>query len=90
MAMYNYNPGKYYLISVDEKEDACCISPFDVERVEQSFGDCLTFDPKHLPPTVTKVFGTLYGTMHILKMDKSVKDYFENITYEEIMDLIKE
>ena len=85
-----YNPGKYYLISVDEEENVCCISPFDVERVEQRLGDVYVFNPDRLPPTVTKVEGTLYGTMRVLKMEKPIDEHFNNITAEEIIDLIKE
>ena len=90
MAIYTYNPGKYYLISVDEKENVCCISPFNVESVEQRLGDVYVFNPDCLPPTVTKVEGKLYGTMRILKIEKPTDEYFNNITAEEIMDLIKE
>ena len=79
-------PGKYYLVSVDETENVCCVSPFNVEKVEQSFADRLVFNPDYLPPTVTRVQGELYGTMRVVKM----KDNMDNITAEEIMNLIKE
>ena len=62
-----YNPGKYYLISVDEEENVCCISPFDVERVEQRLGDVYVFNPDRVPPTVTKVEGTYMALCEFLK-----------------------
>ena len=40
-----YYPGKCYLISVDEKNDSCCVCPFDVENIEQSIGNVYTFNP---------------------------------------------
>ncbi|MBP5423913.1 MAG: hypothetical protein J6Y78_15885 [Paludibacteraceae bacterium] len=89
-----YNPGKYYLVSVDETENVCCVSPFNVERVEQTFGDVFTFrgdrvfNSDYIAPTITKVEGQLYGTMRILKPKELIN--FENVSCEEIMDLIKE
>lgn len=83
-----YNPGKYYIVSVDETENVCIVSPFNVEKVEQSLAEYVMFSPDHLPPTVTRVQGELYGTMHILKPKGPID--FNNVSYEEIMDIIKE
>jgi len=80
-----YNPGKYYLVSIDDDNDVCCISHFDVEKVEQRYGDVYSFNPHLLPPTITKIEGQLFGTTRILK----AKD-LDNVSYEEIMGLIEE
>ena len=87
-----YNPGKYYLVSYDEENETCFVSPFDVEKVEQTYGDVFTFRSDQMfnpnnycAPTVTKVEGKLYGTMNILK-SKDLKD----VSYEELMHIIKE
>ena len=82
-----YYPGKYYLISVDEKNDACCICPFDIESVEQSLGNVYTFNPDVFGSPVTKVTGQLYGKTRIIS--KPLKE-LDGISYEEIMNLIKE
>ena len=80
-----YNPGKYYLVSYDEANEMCIVSPFNVETVQQFSTESTIFGPGYLPPTRTRVEGELYGTMRFIK-SKDLND----IPYEEIMDLIKE
>ena len=82
-----YNPGKYYIISVDEIENVCCISPFDVEKIEQSLGDVYNLETYFPAKTITKVTGHLYGTMQVLKPRELD---FNDISYEEITELVKE
>ena len=80
-----YMPGKYYLISIDEDQDFCCITPFNVETVEQRYADVVMFNPEYLPKTETHVSGQLYGTMHIIKKEIDVS----KLTYEDVLNLIE-
>ena len=84
-----YTPGKHYLISVDKDQDICTVCPFEVYTVTQSMGDytALGIGGRGFyggPPT-TRIDGQLYGTMRILKAVD-----IDNITYEDIMNLLKE
>lgn len=84
-----YTPGKHYLISVNKDEAICTIYPFEVHAVTQSMGDYTTLGIGSCgfyggPPT-TRIDGQLYGTMRILKAVD-----IDNITYEDIINLLKE
>ena len=82
-----YNPGKYYLISVDEQTDTLIVSPFDVETIRQELMEPYNVDFDYRIPSRTsiRVEGQLYGTARILKS----RD-LDDISYEELMGLIKE
>jgi len=84
MAMI-YNPEKYYLVSVEEKTGAVIVSPFHVESIRQELAGPYSFEYSIPQRTTTKVEGELYGTMRILQP----KD-MDDISYEEVMELIKE
>jgi len=82
-------PEKHYLISVNKDEDICTICPFEVHTVTQSMGDYTMLGIGghgfYGGPPTTRIDGQLYGTMRILKAVD-----IDNITYEDIMNLLKE
>lgn len=80
-----YIPGKHYLVSYDEENEMCMVSPFNVETIQQFLAESTIFGSEYLPPTRTRVEGELYGTMRFIK----AKD-LNNISYEELMNIIKE
>ena len=85
MAMYT--PGKYYLISVDEKTDTLIVSPFDVENIRTEYTQPydLGFDYRVPSSRSIRIEGQLYGTARVLQS----RD-LDDISYEEVMSLIKE
>ena len=82
-----YSPGKHYLIALDEDEGVCSVSSFQIENVTQSMGELYGFGnggPLLGEPCV-KIEGQLHGNTRILKAVD-----LENISYEEIINLIGE
>ena len=81
-----FMPGKHYLVSVDKDKELCAVCPFEVYTVNQSYGNpAYTCSGLVFGSPVTEIDGQLYGTMRILKAVE-----MENVTYEDIMNLLKE
>lgn len=82
-----YSPGKHYLVALDEDEGVCSVSPFQIENVTQSMGEVYGFGnggPLLSEPRV-RIEGRLNGTMRIVKAVD-----LDNVSYEEIMNLLRE
>ena len=74
---------KFYLVSIDQKNDTCFVSPFDVTSIQTRLPDVYSYGLVTQPRI--SVEGDLHGSARIL-----VAKDFDNITYEEIMDIVKE
>ena len=82
-----YRPGKHYLVALDEDEGVCSVSPFEIENVTQSMDELYVFSnggPLLSEPRV-RIEGRLNGTMRIVKAVD-----LDNVSYEEIMNLLRE
>lgn len=82
-----YSPGKHYLVALDEDEGVCSVSSFQIENVTQSMGEVRGFSDGGLllsEPRV-RIEGQLHGNTRILKAVD-----LDNISYEEIMNLLRE
>lgn len=81
-----FNPGKCYLISVDEKSDTYLISDFYLTNIKQEFSNYVlgSFD---MMPKIT-VEGELIGKQQLLVPKQPID--FKNISYEELINIIKE
>lgn len=78
--------GKTYIVWKDEDKLKCCIVPLHITHMKQTLGDYYTLDSNAYTPNVNTIIeGSLGGPVRILEP----KD-FDDISYEELMDLIKE